>query len=172
MNREGVTLTTEQLRNAAAEETIARVQAHLRAFDALQLDALLEAVDALAASGDAQDFALNAETANINPRALDALTARGIPYPYYFCLPETLTAQPALVAYYRRLALLTPDDLRAIGLDTQPYESGQSAPDPATAHALARLFNGLVSAAVLQSGVTPRMHLLRVIRNVDNIASR
>lgn len=91
--------TIAHLRNIAAEEAIARGQAHLRAFGAMQLDALLAAVDALAESYDARSFVVASETANINPRALEALAARDIPYPYYFCLPEMLTAQPELIFY-------------------------------------------------------------------------
>jgi hypothetical protein len=78
---------------------------------------ILQAVDCLAASHDAEAYHRAADAAEIERRALDHLAApeRRIAYPYFFCLPETLISQPELIFYYRNVAMLSADAMREIG---------------------------------------------------------
>jgi hypothetical protein len=133
----------------------------------MSIDAILEAVDTLAKTYDLEDYHQVAEEANIAPAALIYLSAseRRIPFPYYFCLPETLIARPDLIFYYRNVAMLSSKVMRGIGLDTQLYERQHYPPDRETATALARYFNAITSNLVLEGGATTYRHIEMMMAN-------
>jgi hypothetical protein len=163
--------TQEEIRLAVEQNAQHRGQLLLRVIVSLQIDALLEAIDALAQSYDVEDFYQAAEAANIDPNALDNLQAQAkpVPFPYYFCLPDTLVSRPDLVFYYRNVAMLSAKVMRGIGLDTQIYETRPHLPpDEETASALARYFNGITSELTKQGWVSPSRHIQMMMANVGD----
>jgi len=162
--------TPQEVRLAVEQNALERGILLMRVMVSQQVDAILEAVDTLAKAYDLEDYHQVAEEANIAPAALNHLSAqeRRIPYPYYFCLPETLIARPDLIFYYRNVAMLSSQVMRGIGLDTQPYELQHYPPDRETATALARYFNAITSNLVLEGGATTYRHIEMMMANLGD----
>jgi hypothetical protein len=163
--------TDEEIAIAVEQNAQDRGRLLRRVIVSLQVDAVLEKIEHLAQAYDMEDFYQRAVETNIDPKALDHLRqqVQPIPFPYYFCLPETLVSHPHLVFYYRNVAMLSAKVMRGIGRDTQTYESWpHSPPDRETALQLARYFNGIISDLALQGSITPLNHIQMVMANVGD----
>lgn len=162
--------TSEEIRLAVEQNALDRGVLLIKVMGSLQIDTILNLVEELSRSYDMEDYYQAAEEANIDRKALAALSnsKQPAPYPYYFCLPDHLIHQPRLIFYYRNVALLSAKVMRGVGLDTAAYESGRAAPSEATATQLARYFNGITSTLVLLGGVSAYRHIEMMMANLGD----
>jgi len=142
----------------------------IKVIVSLRIDTLLGLIDELVRSYDKEIFYESAGEIGIKIDALKCLDeARPpIPYPYYFCMPDTLVEHSELVFYYRNVAMLSRKVMRGIGLDTENFEELGVAPSEQVAAELARYFNTIVSDLVLEGGVTPYRHIVMMIANLGD----
>ena len=131
---------------------------------------MLETLDAVARSYALEDYYRVADPLNIDRNALEYLSApeRRIPFPYYFCLPQTIQSHPELIFYYRNVALLSAKVMQGVGLDTQVYEAGLYVPGLQAASELARYFNRITSRLVVAGGATPYRHVQMMMANLGD----
>lgn len=162
--------TSEEIRLAVEQNALDRGVLLIKVIGSLQVDTILNLVEELSHSYDMEDYYQAAEEANIDRKALAALSNanRPAPYPYYFCLPNDLIHQPRLIFYYRNVALLSAKVMRGVGLDTTAYESGRAVPSKETANQLARYFNGVTSTLVLLGGVSTYRHIEMMMANLGD----
>ncbi len=159
--------TPEEIRRAVQRNAVQRGQFFALNLARLGFDQILDQVDVLAREIDVENWRERAAQIGIDSRALDVLDRIAVRYPFYFCDPEQLAKSPALIAYYRNVAMVSAKVMRGIGLDTAPYEAGM----PFTtdkAEPIARYLNGTVSALITSnpSLVTTRRHIEMVFANL------
>ena len=93
-----------------------------------------------------------------------------IPYPYYFCTPDFLIEHPQLTFYYRNIAMLSSKVMRGLGLDTTPYENGET-PTREDAIEIVKYLNEIVSGLLIEAGaagVTRNRHIQMVMANLGD----
>ena len=166
--------TLEEISIAIEENALDRGVLLLKVMVALQIDRMLETLDAVARAYGLEDYYQAADQLNIAVEALEYLSApeRRVPFPYYFCLPQTIQAHPELTFYCRNVVLLSAKVMQGVGLDTQVYESGLYVPDLQTATELARYFNRIISRLVLTGGATPYRHIQMMMANLGDSLGR
>jgi len=162
--------TPDEIRTAVEQNAIDRGVLLIQVIVSLRIDALLNLVDELARSYDKEDFYESAVEIGIRTDALKCLDeARPpVPYPYYFCTPDTLVKHPELVFYYRNVAMLSRKVMRGVGLDTESFEERGSILPRDIASELASDFNRIVSDLVLEGGVTPYRHIVMMTANLGD----
>lgn len=84
------------------------------------------------------------------------------------CNPAVLAANPLLIKYYRNIAQISQKAMGDIGLNTSRYETGLSPLPVDLADRLVQLFNGIVSALILEAGVDPYRHLEMAYSNLGD----
>ncbi|MBI4787491.1 MAG: hypothetical protein HY782_10645 [Chloroflexi bacterium] len=159
--------TPEEIRRAVQRNAVKRGQFFALNLVRLGFDQILEQVEALARDTDPEIWRESASRLGIDTKALDVLDSILVRYPYYFCDSTQLVQTPALIMYYRNVAMVSAKVMRGIGLDTTPHELGQPLPED-KAEQLAKYLNGTVSALLIenQSLVTSRRHIEMVFSNV------
>jgi hypothetical protein len=157
------TSTPDEIRRGAIKHGLFVLE-HLADID---FASLIQCVEQIAREYNKEEWYGAAHALQVSGDALKALDAcePPIPYPYYFCTPDTLVQHPQLVTYYRNVAMISQKAMRDWGLNTAAYEAGQI-PTPDVATDLARCFNRVISALVTTGGVTPQRHLEMAYINV------
>lgn len=157
----------EEIRRAVQRNAVQRGQFFALTLARLGFDQILDQIEVIARNADLETWREAANLFGIDTRALDVLDAIPVRYPYYFCTPAQLLETPALVAYYRNVAMVSAKVMRSIGLDTAAHEA--SAPlSEDKAEQLVKYFNGTVSALVVKEPTlfTSRRHLEMVFANL------
>lgn len=85
---------------------------------------------------------------NISESAWNKVIHRGIKPVRVFAHPQVLLGNPRRVGYYRMLAMVSQKSMSNIGLPVEGYETGKRSLDEATALALAKHFNKIISTLV------------------------
>ena len=162
--------TSDEIRLAVEQNALDRGTLLVKVIVSLRIDALLGLIDELVRSYDKENFYESASEIGIEIDALRCLdeTQPPIPYPYYFCMPNTLVEHPELVFYYRNVAMLSRKVMRGIGLDTENFEDTGVAPSEQIAAELGAYFNKIVSDLVLEGGVTPYRHIVMMVANLGD----
>jgi hypothetical protein len=159
--------TTEEIRRTVQRNAVQRGQFFALNLARLGFDQILDQVEALAREADSEMWRERAEEMGIDSRALDVLDRVAIRYAFYFCDPQQLAETPALVAYYRNVAMVSAKVMRGIGLDTASNETG--APFIIDrAEQIAKYLNSTVSALITSnpSLVTGRRHIEMALANL------
>lgn len=163
--------SASEIEIAVEQNAIDRGILLIQIIASLKIDELLKAVDELANSYDKEAFYEVATDIGIKTDALLRLDQADppLPYPYYFCMPNTLAEQPQLVFYYRNVAMLSRKVMRGIQLDTEAYEELGTKPPPEAAYQLARYFNAITSDLILQSStIPPHRHIVMLSANLGD----
>ncbi|MEJ5253083.1 MAG: XcyI family restriction endonuclease, partial [Armatimonadota bacterium] len=84
----------------------------------------------------------------ISQKAWDKVVHRGIKPVTVFAHPQVLMEVPRATSYYRMLAMVSQKSMRNIGLPVERYETTDDTPDLATAEAMARRLNHIISSLV------------------------
>jgi hypothetical protein len=134
----------------------------------LGFEAILDQIEKIAATEDLENWRELALELSIATGALDVLDGAQIRYPLYFCKPAHLVENPALITYYRNIAMVSAKVMRGIGLDTTSHELGSSPLIGEKAERLVGFFNATVSALILSnpSLVTGRRHIETIFSNL------
>jgi hypothetical protein len=162
--------TPKEIKMAVEQNALDRGVLLIKVIVSLRIDTLLDLVDKLARSYDKEDFYESAGAIDIKIDALKRLDQANppVPYPYYFCMPDTLMEHPDLVFYYRNVAMLSRKVMRGIGLDTGSFEEFGVAPSEPVAHELCTYFNKITSDLVLEGGVTSYRHIVMMMANLGD----
>lgn len=118
--------TPGEIRRAVERNAIDRGALFVGIIVELGIDELLGKIETLASTLDKEDIYDSAEALGIHADALTLLDSLEppIPFPYYFCTPDSIVSEPNLVFYYRNIAMLSQKVMKGIGLDTTAYENG------------------------------------------------
>ena len=164
------TSTPTEIRMAVEQNAKDRGLLFIQVIVSLRIDTMLARIEERAKVYDCEDFCESADEMGIAIEALKLLNQAEppIPYPYYFCLPQTLIQHPELIFYYRNLAMLSRKVMRGIGLDTEAYEERGVVPSEEIADVLAAYFNRITSQLVLAGGVTPYRHVVMMTANLGD----
>jgi hypothetical protein len=135
----------------------------------MDIENILSIIKDIAGSYDKEDVIDRCIKLEVQAEALNKLDRMNppIPYPYYFCTPEMLVNHPAIVMYYRNLAMLSRKVMNGLGMNTGNYENGV-APSLEVAQRLSRYFNKIISEFIKISNVTPMRHLEIVLSNIGD----
>ena len=161
--------TPDEIQRAVERNSIQRGVFIISQLQAQNFHNLIQRVEALAETYDATLWRQQAALWRIDPHALALLDGAQppSPYPHYFCHPQLLIGQPALIKYYRNVAMVSQKVMGDMGLGTVAYEAGL-APSSDAAEALTHLFNEIISALIIQSKVTPTRHLEMAYANLGD----
>jgi hypothetical protein len=164
--------TSGEIRRAVERNAIDRGTLFIGIIVELRLDELLNQVDRYAQVTDKEEIAVSAEQLGIDIEALRVLDSDEppIPYPYYFCTPDFLIEHPQLTFYYRNIAMLSSKVMRGVGLDTTPYENGET-PTRDEAIGIVKYLNEIVSGLLIETGaagVTRNRHIQMVMANLGD----
>lgn len=134
----------------------------------LGFEEIIDQIDAIASKEDSEDWRESATGLGIDTKALEVLDNIHVRYPLYFCKPSLLLEKPALILYYRNIAMISAKVMRGIGLDTAPHELGISPLTFDKAEKLTAFFNNTVSDLLLANPglVTSRRHIETVLANI------
>lgn len=160
--------TQAEILQAVRENSVRRGVFFLNNLAALNIDGLIQNVEQLGADYDMEHWREIAEQAGIAPEALAVLDQHQppVPYPYYFCLPQTLTEDPRFLLYYRNVAMVSNKVMNDIGLNTTQHEIGVPL-DETKAQVIAQHLNKIVSALVLRTDwYGLRRHLELIYTNI------
>jgi len=161
--------TPEQIQKAVERNSIQRGVFFLNQLHAQNFHALVQRVEELIEGYDELEWQRQAMAWGIDPGAIQILDNAKPPahYPYYFCNPHILATAPPLIKYYRNVAMISQKVMGDMGLNTALYEAGAAVPDD-VAEALARRFNEIISALIIQARVTPERHLEMAYSNLGD----
>lgn len=84
----------------------------------------------------------------ISQTAWNKVIHRGIKPVTVFAHPEVLRSISGSTGYYRMLSMVLQKSMARVGLTVNTYETGQSAPDQATARRIARHLNQIISRLI------------------------
>lgn len=161
--------TPDEMQRAVERNSIKRGVFFIKNLASLDFDALLRTVQGLAQQYDKEEWHEASGQLWIDPDALRLLdnAQPPIPYPYYFCTPDTLSQYPGLIMYYRNVAMVSQKVMNDMGLTTVVYEGGV-APPPDVAKDLTHHFNEIVSALLKTGQVSAGRHLEMAYSNLGD----
>jgi hypothetical protein len=161
--------TPAEIRHAVERNAIDRGVLFVGIIVELGIDELLGKIEALATTLDKEDVYESADILGIHAEALALLDSLDppIPFPYYFCTPNSIVSEPRLVFYYRNISMLSQKVMKGIGLDTTAYENG-AAPTRSEALELVQYLNDVVSQLLLDTGVTRHRHIEMLMANLGD----
>jgi hypothetical protein len=161
--------TPEEIRTAVEKSAISRGVLLIKVIVRMDIENILSVIKNIADDYDKEEIIERCTDLEIKTEALARLENVNPPvsYPYYFCTPEMLVEHPALVIYYRNLAMLSRKVMTGLGMNTGNYENG-IAPSLEVAQRLSKYFNKIISEFVIISGVTPLRHLEIVLSNIGD----
>jgi len=160
--------TPDEIKRAVERGAIHRGELLIKVIVSLRIDELLETVKSI--QFDREVIHERREELNIDEAALVLLDRSNPPikYPFYFSTPEFLTEHPALIMFYRNVAMLSRKVMRGIGLSTDAFEDRGETPSQEIAIELVRYFNGIISKLVTVAGVTSNRHLEIALSNIGD----
>lgn len=160
--------TPDEIKRAVERGAIHRGELLIKIIVSLRIDEWLETIKAI--SYDREDIHERRAELNIDEAALAQLDNANppIPYPFYFSTPTYLIEHPALIGYYRNVAMLSRKVMRGIGLSSDTYEDMGIAPSLDAALELTRYFNGIIGKLVTVAAVTPNRHVEMALSNIGD----
>jgi len=161
----------EEIRIAVEQNAQDRGVLLIKVLISLHVDDLMALIEELGRTYDGEEFYESAGTIGVDVAALKIIDQADppIPHVYYFCTPDLLMKHPALVFYYRNIAMLSRKVMRGIGLSTEAFEDQGAQPNPQMATDLSQYFNKIVSALIVSTGqVTRRQHFAMMMANVGD----
>lgn len=162
------TSTPDEIKLAVEKNAVDRGRLFIKLIASFKIDSLLNKIDALSENIPREEFINWADDIGIKHSALDRLDDNQIPYPYYFCRPDTLINEPELIFYYRNVAMLSNKVMNDIGLNTERFEEGRDAPSEEKADDLATYFNEIISDLVLENVLSKYRHIVMMISNLGD----
>jgi len=108
--------TPTEIRMAVEQNAQDRGVLLVQVIASLRIDTMLARIEKIAKVYDGEEFCEAFDEIGIAIEALKLLNKAEppIPYPYYYCLPQTLIQVPELIFYYRNIAMLSRKVMRGI----------------------------------------------------------
>jgi len=162
--------TKEEIRRAVERNSIQRGVFLINNLIHLSFESLIQNVAVISQSYDKELWREQATSLQIKLEALDKLDNlfSPIPYPYYFCTPDMLTANPSLIKYYRNVAMISQKVMSGMEMGTLRYELGIDALGEYEASMLSVYFNQIVSEIIIRNNISPGRHVEMVYANVGD----